>query len=210
MLPLTRIVALATLALIAVARGATARAELADTALSLATRDDLAERRKGRWRTRRRARYGPPRASSARPGAIGAGAPVPAAAGDEPVAHVRGHAGAGAGPPRPGRPAEPGRSSRRRARAGRVAGRRGRAAGPAGVAAQAALPAARVAAGASRSPSGKWRCCACSGDRSLREIAKELYVSLNTVKTHTQAIYRKLGVSTRQDAVLRGQESGVL
>jgi LuxR family maltose regulon positive regulatory protein len=48
------------------------------------------------------------------------------------------------------------------------------------------------------------------GSLSLREIGQELYVSPNTVKTHAQAIYRKLGVSTRHDAVTRGRESGVL
>ena len=48
------------------------------------------------------------------------------------------------------------------------------------------------------------------GDRSLRKIAKELYVSLNTVKTHTQSIYRKLGVSDRKDAVARGRDLGLL
>jgi LuxR family maltose regulon positive regulatory protein len=48
------------------------------------------------------------------------------------------------------------------------------------------------------------------GSLSLREIGLELYVSPNTVKTHAQAIYRKLGVSSRRDAVLRGHESGVL
>ena len=47
------------------------------------------------------------------------------------------------------------------------------------------------------------------GDRSLRKIAKELYVSLNTVKTHTQSIYRKLGVSDRKDAVARGRDLGL-
>ena len=36
---------------------------------------------------------------------------------------------------------------------------------------------------------------------SQREIAVELYVSLNTVKTHTSAIYRKLGVSDRKSAI---------
>ena len=36
---------------------------------------------------------------------------------------------------------------------------------------------------------------------SQREIAVELYVSPNTVKTHTSAIYRKLGVSDRKSAV---------
>jgi LuxR family maltose regulon positive regulatory protein len=48
------------------------------------------------------------------------------------------------------------------------------------------------------------------GTLSLREIAEELYVSLNTVKTHVQAIYRKLGVSTRDEAVSRGREIGML
>jgi LuxR family maltose regulon positive regulatory protein len=47
------------------------------------------------------------------------------------------------------------------------------------------------------------------GSLSLREISRELYVSPNTVKTHAQAIYRKLGVSTRLDAVRRGREIGV-
>ncbi|MGN6174622.1 MAG: LuxR C-terminal-related transcriptional regulator [Streptosporangiaceae bacterium] len=39
------------------------------------------------------------------------------------------------------------------------------------------------------------------GTLSLREIGEEMQVSANTVKTHTQAIYRKLGVSARSDAV---------
>ena len=47
------------------------------------------------------------------------------------------------------------------------------------------------------------------GSLSLREISRELYVSPNTVKTHAQAIYRKLGVSSRHDAVRRGREIGV-
>jgi LuxR family transcriptional regulator, maltose regulon positive regulatory protein len=39
------------------------------------------------------------------------------------------------------------------------------------------------------------------GSLSLREIAQELDRSQNTVKTQTRAIYRKLGVSTRRDAI---------
>jgi DNA-binding CsgD family transcriptional regulator len=47
------------------------------------------------------------------------------------------------------------------------------------------------------------------GPLSLREIGHELYVSANTVKTHTQAIYRKLGVSSRHDAVARAKRLGI-
>jgi LuxR family maltose regulon positive regulatory protein len=38
---------------------------------------------------------------------------------------------------------------------------------------------------------------------SMREIAQLLYVSRNTLKTHTRSIYRKLGVSSRAGAVAR-------
>ena len=48
------------------------------------------------------------------------------------------------------------------------------------------------------------------GPLSLREIGHELYLSLNTIKTHTRAIYRKLGVSDRQDAVTKGRELDLL
>ncbi|MCT1355022.1 LuxR C-terminal-related transcriptional regulator [Gordonia sp. p3-SID1431] len=42
------------------------------------------------------------------------------------------------------------------------------------------------------------------------EIAADLFVSVNTVKTHQQAIYRKLGVSSRRDAVDRAREHNLL
>jgi LuxR family maltose regulon positive regulatory protein len=45
---------------------------------------------------------------------------------------------------------------------------------------------------------------------SQREIASELYVSLNTVKTHCKAIYRKLGVDGRTAAVHAARELGLL
>lgn len=44
------------------------------------------------------------------------------------------------------------------------------------------------------------------GTLSLHEIAAELYLSFNTVKTHTRAVYRKLGVHTREDAVHIGRQ----
>ena len=39
------------------------------------------------------------------------------------------------------------------------------------------------------------------GSQSLREIAGDLYVSHNTVKTITSSIYRKLGAHSREDAI---------
>jgi LuxR family maltose regulon positive regulatory protein len=42
------------------------------------------------------------------------------------------------------------------------------------------------------------------------EIARELMVSLNTMRTHTKNIYSKLGVSTRMAAVRRAEELGLL
>ncbi|MBO0806178.1 MAG: helix-turn-helix transcriptional regulator, partial [Nocardiopsaceae bacterium] len=42
------------------------------------------------------------------------------------------------------------------------------------------------------------------------EIAAELYLSLNTVKTHLGAIYRKLGVGGRREAVRRARELELL
>ena len=49
-----------------------------------------------------------------------------------------------------------------------------------------------------------------AGTLSLREIGQELFVSANTVKTHSQRIYRKLGVTTRHDAVEQGRQAGIL
>jgi LuxR family transcriptional regulator, maltose regulon positive regulatory protein len=49
-----------------------------------------------------------------------------------------------------------------------------------------------------------------AGELSRREIADALFVSLDTVKTHTRGIYRKLGASTREEAVGRAREGGLL
>ena len=46
--------------------------------------------------------------------------------------------------------------------------------------------------------------------RSQREIAAALVVSPNTVKTHTRGIYNKLAASTREEAVARARELGLL
>ena len=48
------------------------------------------------------------------------------------------------------------------------------------------------------------------GDLSQRDIGRELYVSHSTVHSHVRAIYRKLAVSTRADALDRGRQLGLL
>jgi LuxR family maltose regulon positive regulatory protein len=45
---------------------------------------------------------------------------------------------------------------------------------------------------------------------SNREIGRELYVSVNTIRSHAQAIYRKLGVATRAEAVTHARELGLI
>jgi LuxR family maltose regulon positive regulatory protein len=48
------------------------------------------------------------------------------------------------------------------------------------------------------------------GPKSERAIAQELSLSINTIKTHTSAIYRKLAVTSRDDAVARAIELNLL
>ncbi|WP_261717481.1 LuxR C-terminal-related transcriptional regulator [Streptomyces sp. FZ201] len=45
---------------------------------------------------------------------------------------------------------------------------------------------------------------------STEEIAADLYVSVNTVKTHLKGVFRKLAVNRRTDAVRRARELGLL
>jgi LuxR family maltose regulon positive regulatory protein len=45
-----------------------------------------------------------------------------------------------------------------------------------------------------------------ASDMTQREIGAELYVSLNTIKSHTRSIFRKLGASSREQAVARARE----
>lgn len=45
---------------------------------------------------------------------------------------------------------------------------------------------------------------------SFPDIARRLFVSPNTVKTHARAVYRKLDASSRAEAVLQAREAGLL
>jgi LuxR family maltose regulon positive regulatory protein len=44
---------------------------------------------------------------------------------------------------------------------------------------------------------------------TFAEIGERLYISQHTVKTHASSVYRKLGVSSRSQAVQRLQEFGL-
>ena len=46
--------------------------------------------------------------------------------------------------------------------------------------------------------------------RTNSEVARELFVSVGTVKSHTGNIYRKLGAKNRAEALARARELGVL
>lgn len=48
------------------------------------------------------------------------------------------------------------------------------------------------------------------GPLSAREIGAELHLSINTVKGYTKSLYRKLGVVTRDQAVHRGHDLGLI
>jgi LuxR family maltose regulon positive regulatory protein len=48
------------------------------------------------------------------------------------------------------------------------------------------------------------------GPLTQREIARELYLSINTVKGYTKSLYRKLGVTTRLEAVDRARDLGLI
>jgi LuxR family maltose regulon positive regulatory protein len=45
---------------------------------------------------------------------------------------------------------------------------------------------------------------------SFREIGELLFVSRNTVKTQAISVYRKLGVSSRSDAIAQACELGLV
>jgi LuxR family transcriptional regulator, maltose regulon positive regulatory protein len=45
---------------------------------------------------------------------------------------------------------------------------------------------------------------------STEEIADDMFLSVNTVKTHLRSIYRKLAASRRGEAVRRARDLGLL
>ena len=47
-------------------------------------------------------------------------------------------------------------------------------------------------------------------ERSGPEIARELYVTVNTLRTHTKRIFTKLDVTSRAAAVRRARELGLV
>jgi len=48
-----------------------------------------------------------------------------------------------------------------------------------------------------------------SDDVTLDDVARELFVSRNTVKTQVRSVYRKLGISTRAEAVDHARRMGL-
>ena len=49
-----------------------------------------------------------------------------------------------------------------------------------------------------------------AGSLSQRDIGGVLHLSVNTIKTHSRVLFRKLGVSSRAEAVARARELGLL
>jgi LuxR family maltose regulon positive regulatory protein len=49
-----------------------------------------------------------------------------------------------------------------------------------------------------------------ASELSVRQIGETLFLSPNTVRSHTRSIYRKLGVNSRAEAVARADALGLL
>jgi len=48
------------------------------------------------------------------------------------------------------------------------------------------------------------------GELSTRQMAESLYVAPSTVRTQIKSVYRKLGVSSRKDAVEEAHARGLI
>lgn len=48
-----------------------------------------------------------------------------------------------------------------------------------------------------------------SEENTLEDIARRLFVTRNTVKSQVRSVYRKLGVSTRAEAVSLARSAGI-
>jgi LuxR family maltose regulon positive regulatory protein len=48
------------------------------------------------------------------------------------------------------------------------------------------------------------------GSLSERDIGRELYLSHNTIHSHTRSIYRKLGASSRSEALTHARRLGLI
>ena len=47
-------------------------------------------------------------------------------------------------------------------------------------------------------------------DMTQREIGDQLFLSVNTIKTHSRTLYAKLGAHSREEAVERGHALGLI
>jgi LuxR family transcriptional regulator, maltose regulon positive regulatory protein len=49
-----------------------------------------------------------------------------------------------------------------------------------------------------------------AGELSTRQMGNSLFISTSTVRTHIKSIYRKLGVSSRKEAVEHAHGRGLI
>ena len=49
-----------------------------------------------------------------------------------------------------------------------------------------------------------------AGDLSMHEIGERLFLSENTIRSHRRALYHKLGVHSRPEAIARATTLGLL
>jgi LuxR family maltose regulon positive regulatory protein len=74
----------------------------------------------------------------------------------------------------------------------------------------AAMPEARAGAGSGLTRAELRLLPLLSTHLSFREIGERLHVSRNTIKTQAISVYRKLGVSSRSEAVAVAEEIGLV